>query len=175
MTQPYIGEIRVFPWPWAMKNWALCQGQLLSIAQNQALFSLLGTVYGGNGIQTFALPDLRGRVAPGMGQLPGGSLYTLGEVNGTETVTLTTSTMPMHNHLWQATTTNGNQSVPSGGYLAQVDRPPNVPAYTAPGANAVALGTPIANSGDGQAHPNIQPFTVMNYSICLYGIFPSRN
>jgi microcystin-dependent protein len=178
MTQPFLGEIRAFPWDWAVRGWALCQGQQLSIAQNQALFSLLGTVYGGNGITTFALPDLRSRVSVGVGTLPGGSTYTLGEQTGTETVTLIVSQMPQHNHLWQATTTSGNQVIPALGYLAQVQRPPNVGlvnAYAPPGGAAVVLGTPIANNGGSQPHTNIQPYLTMNYSIALQGIFPSRN
>jgi len=178
MTQPYLGEIRVFPWDWSVRGWALAQGQQLSIAQNTALFSLLGTTYGGNGVTTFALPDLRSRVAVAQGQLPGGSYYVLGEVTGTETVTLNVSQMPQHTHLWQATTTNGNQASPLNGYLATIERPPNVgtvPGYVAPGANAVILGTPIGNTGGNQPHPNIQPYTCLNYSIALQGLFPSRN
>jgi microcystin-dependent protein len=150
----------------------------LSIAQNQALFALLGTTYGGNGVTTFQLPDLRSRVTVGVGQLAGGGLYTLGERSGTETVTLLVTQIPQHNHLWQATTTSGNQAPPAGGYLAQVSRPPNVGlinAYAAPGGAAIPLGTPIANTGGTQPHPNIQPYVCLNYSIALQGIFPSRN
>lgn len=178
MTQPYIGEIRAFPWDWSVRGWALCQGQTLSIQQNQALFSLLGTTYGGNGVTTFQLPDLRSRVAVGIGQLAGGSLYTWGERAGTETVTLLVTQLPQHVHLWQASTTAGTQGPPGGAYLGLITRPPNVgtvPGYVAPGANAVTLGTPIANNGGSQPHPNIQPYLCMNYSIALQGIFPSRN
>ena len=177
MTEPYLGEIRVFPWDWAVRGWALCQGQQLSIAQNAALFSLLGTTYGGNGVSTFALPDLRSRVSTGVGQLPGGSSYTLGEKTGTETVTLLVTQIPQHLHLWKAVTTAGNQTPPLNGYLATVNQKNagNIPAYVAPGANAVPLGTAIANAGGSQPHPNIQPYTAMNYSIALQGIFPSRN
>ena len=178
MTQPFLGEIRAFPWDWAVRGWALAQGQVLSIQQNAALFSLLGTTYGGNGVTTFALPDLRSRVSVGVGSLPGGSFYTLGEQTGTETVTLTIGQLPQHLHLWQASTSAGTQGPPANGYLAQVVRNPNIgtiPAYVAPGANAVPLGTPIANQGGNQPHPNIQPYLCLNFSIALQGIFPSRN
>jgi microcystin-dependent protein len=178
MTQPYIGEIRVFPWDWSVRGWALAQGQFLPIAQNQALFALIGTTYGGNGVTTFQLPDLRSRVALGIGQLAGGSQYTWGEVAGVEAVTLSVTQLPPHNHLWQATTTNGNQPGPSAGYLATVERPGQVGfvnAYAAPSGAAIPLGTPIANSGGNQPHANIQPYTCLNYSIALQGLFPSRN
>lgn len=178
MTQPFVGEIRVFPWDWSVRGWALAQGQTLPIQQNQALFSLIGTTYGGNGVTTFQLPDLRSRVALGIGQLAGGSNYVWGERAGTETVTLLVTQLPPHNHLWQATTTQGNQAPPLSGYLAVVNRPPNigtVNAYVAPSGNAIPLGTPIANAGGNQPHPNIQPYTCLNYSIALQGIFPSRN
>jgi len=178
MTQPFLGEIRAFPWDWSVRGWALCQGQQLSIAQNAALFSLLGTTYGGNGVTTFALPDLRSRVTVGVGQLPGGSQYVLGEQTGTETVTLNVTQMPQHLHLWQASTSAGTQGPPLNGYLAQVVRNPNIgtiPAYVAPSGNAVVLGTPIANQGGNQPHSNIQPYLCLNYSIALQGIFPSRN
>lgn len=179
MTQPFLGEIRAFPWDWPVRGWALCQGQILSIQQNTALFSLLGTTYGGNGVSNFALPDLRSRVTVGVGQLLGGSSYTLGEQAGTESVTLTVSQLPQHNHLWQATTTAGNQAPPLAGYLATVNRPGtvgNINAYAPPGGTGpVPLGSPIANTGGGAAHPNIQPCLALNYSIALQGIFPSRN
>lgn len=178
MTQPFLGEIRAFPWDWAVRGWALCQGQQLSIQQNAALFSLLGTTYGGNGVTTFALPDLRSCVTVGAGQLPGGSTYTLGERTGTETVTLNVTQIPPHLHLWQATTTNGNQPGAAGGYFATVQRPGAVGfvnVYAAPSGPAIPLGTPIANNGSNQPHSNIQPYTCLNYSIALQGIFPSRN
>ena len=178
MTQPFLGEIRAFPWDWSVRGWALAQGQFLSIAQNSALFSLLGTTYGGNGVTTFQLPDLRSRYAVGIGQLPGGSNYVWGQQSGTETVTLLVTQMPAHNHLWLATTTSGNQVAPALGYLAQVERPPNVGlvnAYAAPSGGAIPLGTAIANAGGSQPHTNIQPYTCLNYSIALQGIFPSRN
>jgi microcystin-dependent protein len=114
MANPFIGEIRMFGGNFAPRQWALCDGQLLSIAQYQALFSLLGTTYGGNGVSTFALPNLQGRLALGYGQGPGLSNYALGQTGGSETVTLTTSTMPGHNHSLLATTNAGDQTDPTG-------------------------------------------------------------
>lgn len=178
MTQPYLGEIRAFPWDWPVRGWALCQGQQLSIQQNAALFSLLGTTYGGNGVTTFALPDLRSRVSVSMGQMSGGALYTLGEQTGTETVTLNVTQLPQHLHMWQASTSNGSQAAPGGAYLATIERPPNVgtvPGYAAPSGNPAVLGTPIGLTGGNQPHTNIQPYLCLNYSIALQGIFPSRN
>ena len=191
MTQPYIGEIRVFPWDWSVRGWALAQGQTLPIQQNQALFALIGTTYGGNGVTTFQLPDLRSRVAVGIGQLPGGSSYVWGQKTGTETVTLLVTQLPQHTHLWQASTSNGSQAAALGAdvceiytdvdgvYLATVLRPPNVGfvnAYAAPGASpAIPLGSAIGNAGGNQPHANIQPYTCLNYSIALQGLFPSRN
>ena len=177
MTQPFIGEIRVFPWDWSVRGWALAQGQFLPIQQNQALFSLLGTTYGGNGVTTFQLPDLRSRVALGIGQLSGGSNYVWGEKAGTESVTLLVTQIPQHNHLWKAVTEAGNQTPPLNGYLATVNQKNagNIPAYVAPSGNPVTLGTAIANNGGSQPHPNIQPYTALNYSIALQGLFPSRN
>lgn len=178
MTQPYIGEIRAFPWDWSVRGWALAQGQTLPIQQNQALFSLIGTTYGGNGVTTFQLPDLRSRVAVGIGQLAGGSQYVWGEKAGTETVTLLVTQIPQHNHLWQASTTNGSQNVPAAAYLGNIQRPLNagaIPGYVAPTGTAIPLGTDIANAGSNLPHPNIQPYTCLNYSIALQGLFPSRN
>lgn len=178
MTQPFLGEIRAFPWDWSVRGWALCQGQTLSIQQNAALFSLLGTTYGGNGVTTFALPDLRSRVTVGVGQLPGGSFYTLGEQTGTQTVTLNVTQMPQHNHMWQATTTNGNQPGAASAYFATNQRPGAVGfvnSYAPPGGAPIPLGSPVANNGGNQPHPNIQPYLCLNYSIALQGIFPSRN
>jgi microcystin-dependent protein len=178
MTEPYIGEIRAFPWDWSVRGWALCQGQLLPVAQNQALFALLGTNYGGNGVQTFGLPDLRSRVAVSTGTGPGLSNYVIGQKTGTETVTLNVTQLPAHNHLWQATTTDGNQPGAAGGYFATNQRPGAVGyvnTYAAPGGAQIPLGTPVVNTGGNQPHPNIQPYLCLNYSIALQGLFPSRN
>ena len=119
MSEPFLGQIMLVGFNFAPVGWALCNGQILSITQNTALFSLLGTTYGGNGTTTFALPDLRGRAAVGFGQGPGLSNYDLGQSTGTETVTLTVGQMPAHNHMVAANAANGNVSSPSGADLAQ--------------------------------------------------------
>jgi len=182
MTQPFLGEIRLFPWDWAVRGWALCQGQTLSIQQNAALFSLLGTTYGGNGVTTFALPDLRSRAAVGVGQLAGGSNYVLGEVTGTETVTLNITQIPQHNHLWAANSAAGDAAPPLGNYLAGAIVPATgtpVPTYVpvsgSPPSPVVLNAATLANNGGSQPHTNLQPYTGLNYSIALQGIFPSRN
>jgi microcystin-dependent protein len=171
-----IGEIRMFAGNFAPRGWALCDGQLLPIAQNQALFSILGTTYGGNGITTFALPDLRGRVPLHAGTGPGLSSKTLGQSGGTETVTLTTAQMPAHTHSAQI---NADSTV------AATDNPANaLPARNA--ASTPQYGTSdnttlsgnaliISPAGGGQAHPNMQPYTTVNYIIALTGVYPSRN
>ena len=177
MTQPYIGEIRIFPWDWSVRGWALAQGQLLSIAQNTALFSLLGTTYGGNGVQTFALPDLRGRVALGQGASPyGGGTFVMGQTAGTENVTLLTTQIPQHTHQLTGTSAAATKRGPLGHTIAG-DTSDIIDFY----ANAVqAQLTPLApnalaNTGGSQPHTNLQPYLAMNYSIALQGLFPSRN
>ncbi len=171
MTEPFIGEIKMGGWNFAPRGYAFCNGQLLSIAQNTALFSLLGTTYGGNGQTTFALPDLRGRVPLHWGQGPGLSNYVLGEVSGTETVTLTTQQMPQHNHQVAATSEEAGSKTPIG----------NLPGFSASPiySNAAATGTMnpamIGVAGGSQPHPNLQPFLAVTFVIALEGIFPSRN
>lgn len=176
-----IAEIRMFAGTFAPRNWAFCAGQLLSIAQNTALFSILGTTYGGNGQTTFALPDFRGRVAVGTGQGPGLSNITLGEVAGTSTVTLTTQQMPQHNHTISGNAgglaTNANPTGNSLGIAVVASGSAPVNAYTnnAPNpANALNAAT-CGMAGGNQPHDNMQPYLGMNYIICLFGIFPSRN
>ncbi len=169
MTEPYLGEIRNFGFNFAPVGWALCQGQLLSISQNSALFSLLGTMYGGNGVTTFGLPDLRGRMPLGFGQGPGLNNYVQGEAAGSETVTLLGTQMPSHNH------TVAGSSTPTGKSPAG-----SVPAFTSAGASygtAQDLSmsqTMIGFSGGGQPHDNMQPYLVTNWCIALEGIYPSR-
>lgn len=165
----YLGEIRVFPWNWPPRTWALCTGSLLPIAQNTALFSLLGTTYGGNGVQNFGLPDMRGRT--GVHRALDGS-YVQGEMEGNETVTLTLSTMPMHNHNFVGTSTTSDQSAPQGVVgtdtsAANFLAPDTTPFPLAPNAITIA--------GSNFPHNNLQPFVVMNYSIATQGIYPSRN
>ncbi len=180
MSGYYLGEIKPFGFQFAPKGWALCAGQLLSIAQNTALFSLLGTTYGGNGVTTFQLPDLRGRTPITPGQAPGGSPYTLGETGGVETVTLLSTQMPMHNHTFSGTLQPGSKKPVANGIFADDDDTTQTveyfAAYNAPGSvltplNAVTLGT----AGSSQPHSNMQPYLVINYCIALVGIYPSRN
>jgi microcystin-dependent protein len=170
MSDPYIGELRLFPYNFAPRGWAFCQGQLLSIAQNTALFSLLGTTYGGNGQTTFGLPDLRGRVPISSGQGPGLSPYALGQTGGVESVTLTTPQLPAHNHSVNASSSATSKN-PSGAE----------PAFTGGGssygtANDLTMSpSMIGNTGGSQPHPNIQPYLTLNWCISLVGIYPSRN
>ncbi|MDB5712188.1 MAG: Tail Collar domain protein [Sphingomonas bacterium] len=182
MTQPYIGEIRLFPWDWSVRGWALAQGQFLPIAQNQALFALIGTTYGGNGVTTFQLPDLRSRAAVGIGQLAGGSNYVWGEKTGAETVTLNTNQIPQHNHLWTANSAAGDAAPPLDNYLAGAVVPATgtpVPTYLPTAGSipspVVLNAATLANKGGNQPHSNVQPYLGLNYSIALQGLFPSRN
>lgn len=172
MSEPFLGEIIMFGGNFAPRGWAFCSGQLLSIAQNTALFSILGTTYGGNGTTTFALPDLRGRVPIHPGQGPGLSSYVLGEAAGVENVTLLTTQMPAHTHVLtsNASTAAATDTLPTGNFLASDNQYTNA-SNTQMNANAVA----IAPTGGSQPHTNIQPFLCVNFIIALEGIFPSRN
>jgi len=176
MANPFIGEIRMFGGNFAPRQWALCNGQLLSIAQYQALFSLLGTTYGGNGVSTFALPNLQGRLALGYGQGPGLSNYALGQTGGSETVTLSVNTMPGHTHFLSATTTGADQMLPTGQLTGKLSAG-NL--YVEPGSQSPTLGNlnsqSCGNSGGSQPHPNLMPALCVTFIISLTGIFPSRN
>lgn len=177
----YMGEIRLFAGNFAPKNWAYCDGSILAISTNAALFSLLGTTYGGNGQTTFALPDLRSRVPVSPGQGPGLSNYVLGEAIGTQTNTVLVSQMPMHNHMLLANgqTGSGTLNNPSTGYMGvgPVDRSSGLPVNTryATTANTAMAPNSISINGGSQPINNIQPSLGMSYIICIYGIFPSRN
>lgn len=171
-TEQFISEIQIFAFPFAPKNWAQCNGQLMPIASNQALFSLLGTTYGGNGTTTFALPDLRGRTPIGMGNAPGGGNYVQGQVGGEENHTLSVPEMGPHNHLMMASSNTADQPNADGNLLAKAGTASLF--STTQNASAMA-GNFIAPGGSGQGHSNIQPFLVLNYCIALVGIFPSRN
>lgn len=172
-----IGEIRLFAGNFAPRSWALCYGQLLSIAQNTALFSILGTTYGGNGQTTFALPDLRGRTAFGTGQGPGLSNRDLGEQAGTETVTLIASEMPAHNHMLSVADTPADKTVPAGNSIAGVaDVTENaMPSYKTATPDVALNPSTISITGGNQPHQNMPPYLGLNYIICMEGIFPSRN
>ena len=172
MSEPFLGEIRVVPYNFAQRGWGFCQGQLLAISQNTALFSLLGTTYGGNGITTFGLPDLQGRVAVHVGQGPGLSPYDLGQEGGVETVTLTTNQLAPHPHPANCLNANGSQYQPNNAVWA-IDAGGN-PQYGTTKAAGTMAPNIIGPSGSGQAHPNIQPYLTLNYAIALQGIFPQR-
>ncbi|SFE47478.1 Microcystin-dependent protein [Paenibacillus catalpae] len=165
MAEPFLGEVRVFPFGFAPKGWAQCNGQLLSIAQNQALFSLLGTFYGGDGVTTFALPNLQGRVP-----IHFSNNHPLGQVGGEEVHTLTINEMPQHTH--QATGATDATDNDAAGKTWGTS--PNVTPYSTV-SNAPMSPNAIASAGGSQAHENRQPYTVVNYCIALNGIYPSRN
>lgn len=169
MSEPFIGEIRIFPYNFAPRGWAFCQGQLLSIAQNTALFALIGVTFGGNGQTTFGLPDIRGRAVIGAGQGPGLSNRTQGEASGTENVTLLSTQMPMHNHLVAGSSQNSNASRPSNAF------PSGGGAYQTASDGTTMNPSMISAAGGSQPHDNMQPYLAINYCIALEGIFPSRN
>lgn len=178
MSEPFIGEIRMVGFNFAPRGgWMLCNGQLLAIASNTALFSLLGTTYGGNGTTTFALPDLRGRVPLHQGQGPGLSDYVMGEASGSETVTLINSQMPMHNHALTANSDAGGASTSTNNFIASPSDPSTgaaAPSF-AQSTNTVMNPQSIGISGGNQPHQNMQPFLCVNFIIATQGIFPSRN
>ncbi|MBB6557438.1 microcystin-dependent protein [Acidovorax soli] len=172
MSEAYLGEIRIFGGNFAPRDWMFCNGQILSIAQNTALFSLLGTTYGGNGTTTFALPDLRGRAPVHQGQGPGLSSYTMGEVSGSEDVTLTTQQMPQHSHgLMHGGI--GTQASPQNGLLGTTSARDF--RYTSAAATTNLAADTLTTSGGSQPHENRSPYLAVGYIICVGGIFPSRN
>ncbi|GAA0717405.1 phage tail protein [Dokdonella soli] len=164
MSQPFIGEIRMFGGNFAPVGWAFCEGQVQAIDQNQSLFQLIGTAYGGDGQTTFALPDLRGRLPIHVG--PG---FALGQTGGAESVTLTTSQIPAHGHAPQASRGGTSSVNPAGNMLAAG----GVTMYTNSLATPVAM-PPTQSSGGSQPHTNMQPYLCVNYIISLFGIFPSQ-
>lgn len=167
MSDAYLSEIRLFGFNFPPKGWAQCNGQFMPINQNQALFALLGTMYGGNGQTTFALPDLRGRAPMHVGD----SFSTQGEAAGQEVHTLTQSEMPAHNHFAQASSLDGTVIIAVGNMLARTTAQLYNDAANFTAMNAAT----ISNVGGSQAHPNMQPYLTLNFCICLVGIFPSRN
>ncbi|NII28216.1 phage tail protein [Pseudoflavitalea sp. X16] len=182
-AQPYLATITIFAGNFAPRSWALCQGQLMAISQNEALFALLGTTFGGDGVNTFALPDLRGRVAIHAGQAPGMSSYELGQVGGTENVTMLAANLPPHPHTLLTATgqpachgTAGTVADPTNAVPALVFT--NSVYATAPTGNVMATvtcSTFTAPAGQSQPISIISPYLAMNYVIALEGIFPSRN
>lgn len=182
MTAPFIGEIRIFGFSFAPRNYAVAQGQLLPISQNTALFSILGTTYGGNGTSNFGLPNFSGYAPMGAGDGAGLSPYVLGEISGTTTVTITSDEMPTHNHTLNAAAPNpSNQAqivgTPANNAFLSASGPAF--AYTAPpitpGTLVNMAPTAIGLTGGGQAHNNQQPYLAMTFCIALQGVFPPRN
>jgi microcystin-dependent protein len=173
MADPFVAEIRIFPFNFAPKGWAWCDGQLLPLSQNTALFSLLGTTYGGNGKSNFALPDLQGRAPMHPGQGPGLSLHDLGETGGTETVTLLLSEIPAHTHGLQCSVQPGNRTTPVGNSIARlVGASPYLPPAGAP--LAAMAPEALAPAGGNQPHNNMQPYLTCYFCIALQGVFPPR-
>jgi len=175
-SEPFIGQIQMVGFNFAPRGWALCDGQILSISQHTALFSLLGTTYGGDGRSTFALPDLRGRVAIHPGTGPGLSNYRWGQRGGTETVTLTTNQMPSHSHsaVLRGKDDRGDATTPTDNSLASKSRT-KIYSSEAPDVDLQAGSVTIGNNGGGQAHENRMPYLSVYHTIALTGIFPSRN
>ena len=162
--EPYISEIRIVSFDFAPKGWALCNGQILPIAQNQALFSLIGTTYGGDGVNNFALPNLQSRVPVNFG-----TKHTLGQIGGEETHSLTTNEMPSHSHSVGASNDVPNQGLPTGNMWGT-----NGDAYSV-NMNGSMNAASIGKTGSGLGHQNMQPYLVLNYIIALTGIYPSRS
>lgn len=170
MANPFIGEIRMFGGSFAPAGWAFCDGQLLPISENDALFTLLGTTYGGDGQETFALPDLRSRVPIHMGTGIGGT-FTLGETGGVEEVTLTTNQIPVHTHPLTASTSLATLPDPVNSVLAQ-SRTASVDLYLEDSPNGAMANTAISPVGGSQPHTNIQPYLALSFIISLFGVFP---
>ncbi|HEX6125007.1 MAG TPA: tail fiber protein [Pyrinomonadaceae bacterium] len=179
MSEPFIGQIMLVGFNFQPRGWAFCNGQILSIAQNTALFSLLGTTYGGNGQTTFALPDLRGRVPIHPGQGPGLPNVSLGEVSGSTTHTMIITEMPAHNHLLRANANNANDSLPANAYPAAAviptDGNKSVSAYSTATDNTTMNPGVVSPTGGSQPFSIMQPYLGLNFVIALEGIFPSRN
>ena len=170
MADPFVAEIRIFPFNFAPRGWAWCDGQLLPLSQNTALFSLLGTTYGGNGKSNFALPDLQGRAPMHPGQGPGLSLHDLGETGGSETVSLLESEIPAHSHGLRAATSLGDNPNPVGNSLARY-----VNAYQSTTTGLVSMsGNSLPPAGGDQPHNNLQPYLTFYFCIALQGVFPPR-
>ncbi len=174
VSEPFIGQIMMFAGNFAPRGWAFCEGQLLSVAQNTALYSILGTTYGGNGQTTFALPDLRGRLPMQPGQGPGLSPRSLGEQGGSESVTLNSSQMPAHNHSLNVSSQQGDTETPVGTVLA-ADNTASITNYRAAPIDGTMSPSAIGAAGGTQPHNNMSPFLCINFIIALEGIYPSRS
>ena len=176
MSSPFVAEIRIFPFNFAPKGWAFCDGQLLTISQNTALFSLLGTFYGGDGKSNFALPNLQGASPVSQGQGAGLSQYFLGETTGSDTVTLLTAEMPSHTHTMQADFDHFNAKATSPNGAVLVNDAPKLTFANAPASPTLVLMNPamISVSGGSQPHNNVMPYLVVNFCIALQGVYPPR-
>ena len=174
MATPFLGQITLFGGNFAPRGFALCSGQFLAIAQNDALFALIGTTYGGDGVTSFALPDMRGRLPVHAGQGPGLSNYIIGQSGGSETVTLAVTQIPSHTHTTSGSSASGSAADPSNGFWA-AEPTADVAQFSnaAPGASMSPAA--VSNSGGSQPHENLQPFLCVNFVIAIEGIFPSRN
>jgi microcystin-dependent protein len=172
MSEPFVGEIRMFAGNFAPRGWAFCDGQLLAVSQNDALFSLLGTIYGGDGRTTFGLPDMRGRIPIHAGHGPGLSSRQLGSKGGAEKVTLTLNQLPSHDHPDQASTAAGTQSNPANEYLGAS---PNVRAFRPHLPDTSMAANAVSTVGDSRSHTNLMPFLCVHFIIALSGIYPSRH
>ena len=174
MADPFVAEIRIFPFNFAPKGWAWCNGQLLPISQNTALFSLLGTTYGGDGKSTFALPDIQGRAVMQPGQGQGLSLHDLGETSGVETVTLLGTEMPVHSHPENASQGDGTERSPgvAGGQLLATGV--SISQYQTPGPLTALSPNAVAPTGGSLPHNNRQPYLTFYFNIALQGVFPPR-
>jgi len=177
MAEPFLGQIMLVPYNFAPSGWAFCQGQVLPISQNAALFSLLGTFYGGNGTSTFALPNLQGSMPIGQGTGPGLPGYVMGEQGGVQNVTLLATEIPSHTHVHQGAGSDGSSTNPVGNNFGDLSRSEKAYYVTppAPGSTALMNIGALQQTGGGQPHSNLQPYLVMNYVIALRGIYPSRS
>lgn len=175
MSNQYLAEIRIFAGNFAPYGWALCNGQVLPIAQNTALFSLIGTYYGGDGITTFALPNLQSRLPIHQGQGNGLSPYTIGQNGGTEIVTLTSQQLPQHNHGVNASSGPGTQVLATGNYWAEDGASRGGKVYASATDNTLMNAGALGQTGGNQPHTNIQPCLALTFIIALQGIYPARN
>lgn len=180
MSVPYVGEIRMFAGNFAPMGWAFCDGSLWPISENDTLFALIGTTYGGDGIETFAMPDLRGRVPVHVGTLQGGDTYVLGVNGGQESVTLTAAQIPSHNHVINASTAiapaaTAAVNITDGSSWVPATPSPKPKAYTTAAPNLLMGSASIGPGGGSQPHENMAPFLAVQFIIALFGVFPSQN
>jgi microcystin-dependent protein len=173
MSNPFLAEIRIFPFNFAPKGWAFCNGQLMPISQNTALFSLLGTNYGGDGKSNFALPNIQGSAPMHPGQGPGLSLHDLGETGGSDTVTLLQSEMPAHSHGVTASNQQGTDQSPINEMFA--GGVGGIALYAAPGSITQLASNALTPAGGNQPHNNLMPYLTLNFCIALQGVFPARS